>query len=280
VNCPADGLRRIAAMAVGAASMLLALASPAQELSTAAAGRSAPEWQALTPEQQDALAPLHRDWAGIDAVRRQKWLEIAARFPSLPPDERNRIQARMEDWAKLSPAERGQARLQFQETRQISPQQRAALWDAYLALPTEQRQALAERAKTVPRAPAAKSGSTTAAPPDRPAAKAAAAPTAVAPTLVQARPGASTTLITKSPAPATPPRTGAVPIAVPREMIDRTTLLPQPAAKLPKPARTAAPEASAASAPAVTAPAAAPAAGVDPVSNAGSGPAASVEAGR
>jgi hypothetical protein len=280
VSRPADGLQRIVAMVVGAVSVLLALASQAQELSTASTTRGGPEWQALTPEQRDALAPLHREWAGIDGVRRQKWLEIAARFPSLPPDERNRIHARMEDWAKLSPAERGQARLQFQETRQISPQQRAALWDAYLALPAEQRQALAERAKTVPRAPVAKSGTTTKPAPDRPAAKAGASPTAVAPTLVQARPGASTTLITKSPTPATPPRTGAVPIAVPPEMIDRTTLLPQPAGKLPKPARTAALAASAASTPAAAAPEAAPATVADPASNSDSSPAASVEAGR
>ena len=84
--------------------------------------------------------------ADIDAPRKQKWLEIAARFPSMPPEERQRIQERMTEWARMTPEERGRARLQFQEARQISPQERQARWDAYLALPAEERRALANSA--------------------------------------------------------------------------------------------------------------------------------------
>ena len=130
----------------------------------------------------------------------------------MPADERQRVQDRMTEWARMTPDERGRARLQFQEVRQISPQDRQARWDAYLALPADERRALAKSASTVP--PAAKAAATAAvgqAPAARPRRRRStwsvhrskqSAPRSVAPTVVQAKPGASTTLISKT---ATPP---------------------------------------------------------------------------
>ena len=195
-----------------------------------AAATSGPAWAALTPAQQSALAPLKDDWQDIDVVRKQKWLEIAARFPSLPAEERQRIQQRMGEWARMTPEERGRARLQFQEARQISPEQRQARWDAYLALPAEERRALAASARTVPKAAAAVR-------PPAAAARSGSAPTLrteaaiVAPTMVQAKPGASTTLISK---PVTPPphaQAGQPKIAAGKGLVDRSTLLPQAGAQ-------------------------------------------------
>ena len=53
-------------------------------------------WQSLTPAQREALAPLEHDWPTIDAPRKQKWLALAARFKTIPPEERARIQTRMD----------------------------------------------------------------------------------------------------------------------------------------------------------------------------------------
>lgn len=221
-----------AAAAVVAAGQAPPSASAQQATVTAPVPTAGPGWQALSPAQQQALAPLKRDWADIDATRKQKWLEIAARFPTMPPEERERVQARMADWARLSPAERGQARLQFQEVRQMSPQDRAAAWDAYLALPAEQRRALAQRAKTVPRAtPEARIGAATVLPNQKvnvvalPAKPAVA--TAVAPTVVRASPGATTTLISNRPRPPSHEQLGDPKIAVPSDELDRKTLLPR-----------------------------------------------------
>jgi hypothetical protein len=236
---------------VAAVSAVPAKSEPERAVVVAAAG---PNWQSLSPAQQDALAPLRRDWAEIDPARRQMWLQIADLFPNLPPDERNRVQARMEDWARLSPAERLQARLNFRETRRISADQRAALWDAYLALPPEQRQALAQRARTVP--PAASAA------PQRKVSNTAGTPAAAGgtgPLNVQARPGASTTLVTEAPATARQAASTA-PILIPPNLIDRTTLLPTPPPRKPKatraPAASSAPAAGPASAagPGATAP--------------------------
>jgi hypothetical protein len=221
----------------------LCLSAPAAAQSAgsnmAAANAGGPAWSTLTPAQQSALAPLKRDWQGIDALRKQKWLEIAARFPSMPADERQRVQDRMTEWARMTPEERGRARLQFQEVRQISPQDRQARWDAYLALPVEERRALAKSASTVPPARAGKAGSptaigqaaTTTAPTqksnvvDAPAKQA--APKSVAPTMVQARPGATTTLITKTATPPEHAKVGEPKIAASQDVVNRSTLLPQ-----------------------------------------------------
>lgn len=264
------------AAAAAAAGLVPPSASAQQAPGSVPAAAAGPDWQALSPAQQQALQPLKRDWAGIDAPRKQKWLEIVARFPTMPPEERERVQARMAEWARLSPAERGQARLQFQEVRQMNPQDRAAAWDAYLALPAEQRRALAQRAKTVPRAtPEARAG-TAAAPPNQkanptiPPAKPVTA-TAVASTLVHASPGATTTLISKAPNPPAQQQPGGPKIAAPSDRLDRKTLLP----------RTAALAAPASAAPSAAAPAAAqqqPAAASSTAAPPAGSPAAAAEA--
>ena len=195
-----------------------------------------PAWSSLSASQRSALAPLERDWSTIDAQRKQKWIDIAARMPTMPPEERARVHERMTTWARLSPQERGQARLQFQETRQISPQEKQARWQAYQALPAEQKQELAQRAAP-PVTRGARGTRGDANPPDPtgvsrksnivPNPDYAAPSRRVAPTVVQGGPGATTTLMTK---PATPPRhqqTGMPKIAAGSGFVDSTTLLPK-----------------------------------------------------
>lgn len=216
-----------------AAALLLGAAASAQPAPPKLQVADGPAWSALSPAQQSALAPLKRDWPGLDDTRKQKWLEIAARFPSMPADERLRVQERMTEWSRMTPEERGRARLQFQEARQISPQQRQSRWDAYMALPAAERRALAKSASTVPKSapstgkPAATAGQTS---PNalltKPgAAKAELKP--VAPTLVQAKPGASTTLITDTAKPPPHVKPGAPKITTDQGAVNRSTLLPQ-----------------------------------------------------
>ena len=164
-------------------------------------------WQSLAPAQREALAPLERDWPGIDAPRKQKWIALAGRFKTLSPDERSRITARMAEWAKLTPAERGQARIRFEEARQVPAPDRSARWQAYQALPPEQRQLLAARAASA--AAAGRATTPWRRPPGRCRATAR-KPSSTCPTRPSAsrpsrsrrpwsrpRPGATTTLITR-----------------------------------------------------------------------------------
>ena len=207
----------------------------------------------MPPAHRQALKPLEAEWRTLRAESKQKWLEIAARFPTLPADERVRIQARMTEWARMTPQERGRVRLNFQEAKQASPLDRQAQWDAYRALPEEQKRQLAARATPAEtRHPApVPPGGVGAAAQEAAMAKSniipnpahAQPPRQVAPTVVQAQPGATTTLMTRRAAPPVHQQTGLPKISATPEFVDRATLLPQ---RGPQGAAAVSPSASAA----------------------------------
>jgi hypothetical protein len=225
-------IRRLLALAWFGA---LALALQAGAQPTPAPNLPAPPaevsgWTTLTPVQRSALAPLRSEWSSLDSTRQQKWLEVASRFPSMSAAERARVQVRMAEWVRMSPAERGRARQQFQEARQLSPGDRQARWQAYQALAPAERNALAARNGTAakPARPA-----TAAAPESAPkrnlvTPQPAATPIKpVGPTLVQAKPGVTTTLMSQ---PASPPlhhQAGLPKIAATQGFVDPATLLPK-----------------------------------------------------
>ena len=194
-----------------------------------------PAWAGLTPAQRQALAPLERDWGSLDGPRRAKWLEVATRFPAMPVEERQRMQARMADWARLTPTERSRARLQFQEARSVPANERQARWQAYQALPEADRQALAASAKkpakaaSAPAATAQVAKLTDDATGKRNLVQPAATPRAraVTPTVQQARPGATTTTMTTRPLPPAHNQAGLPKIAATSGFVNPATLLPQ-----------------------------------------------------
>jgi Protein of unknown function (DUF3106) len=107
------------------------------------------------------LAPLANDWEHLDAPRRQKWLGIARRYPSMPPAEQQRVQQQMSAWSQLTPAQRQAARERYKALKQMPPEQREAVrekWQEYQQLTPEQRRALAT---TAPPAPGGTAKSTT-----------------------------------------------------------------------------------------------------------------------
>lgn len=199
-----------------------------------AAGASANggSWNGLTAPQKQILAPLQKDWPSLDAQRRQKWLEVASRFNSLPTEEQARVKERMVEWSRMSPAQRTRARLVFQEARQLPADERQARWEAYRSLSPEARLALAQRANPAAKPASAPARAETAG--ANPAAKrnvvqtaAAQPPKAVAPTVVQARPGATTSPMATR---ATPPlhhQAGLPKIAATPTFVDQATLLPR-----------------------------------------------------
>ena len=197
----------------------------------AAAQPAGPAWSDLTPAERQALRPLEHDWAGIDAPRRQKWRELASRFDRMSPEERGRVQQRMSEWVNLSPRERNEARQNYQGARQLSPAERQQRWDAYRALPEEQRRSLAERAQ----AEAAAGRGTRAQPPGEggksntvpSTLRDAPRPRAVAPSVMQAKPGATTTPLSARPSPPLHQQPGLPKVAATPGFVDSKTLLPQ-----------------------------------------------------
>ncbi len=192
------------------------------------AGPGAVAWAKLSPAQRGVLTPLERDWNSITPGQQQKWAELANRFPALPADERSRVQQRIAEWSRLTPQQRASARLNFQEARQLSPEERQQQWEAYRALPTDQRRALAERAdRPRPAASAAPRGGDTGIKSSVVRAPAPAQAHPVGPTVVQRGAGATTNLVSK---PTTPPlhqQTGLPKVAATPGFVDSATLLPK-----------------------------------------------------
>ena len=206
--------------------------------STTSVAEPGPRWQDLTRRQRRSLEPLEGVWVSIPADRKAKWLEIAQRMPTMTDDERVRIQLRMTEWVRLGPTERGMARLNFQEAKQITPETRKAQWKAYQALSEDEKKQLAHSRKVQPPSgpPIASvtSGSrgaktmtvnrqskivanpTFATP-----------PTPIAPTLVHPSYGATTTLVTKKLSPPLHQQVGLPKIATSPEFVDPKTLLPR-----------------------------------------------------
>ena len=151
----------------------------------------------------------------------------------MPADERARLHARMAEWARLTPTERSRARLQYQDARQLSANERQAKWQAYQALSEDDRHALAQKAKPAAR-PASSPAQLAAAKPAASGSKqnvvqATTAPRtgAVSPMAQQVRPGATTTPISARALPPTHNQAGLPKIAATPGFVDPSTLLPQ-----------------------------------------------------
>jgi len=116
-----------------------------------------PLWSELNPAQQQALAPLAPKWDSVSEAQKRKWLAMSQNFPRLAPPEQAKLHSRMTEWVALSPQQRIEARLNFAEAKQLSPDDKKAKWEAYQALPPEEKRKLAAGAsKPPPTAPALK----------------------------------------------------------------------------------------------------------------------------
>ena len=141
-------------IAAGAAAQPASIAKPAPQKASKAAIKPArisrPAWAELTAEQQQVLAPLKSDWDALDGTRKRKWLAIAKRYPKLAPQQQERVQKRMHDWARLTPEQRRVARESYKSLAKTPPAKRGDLrdqWAQYQALSPIERQNLVPPAK-------------------------------------------------------------------------------------------------------------------------------------
>lgn len=198
-----------------------------------------PAWAELDRAQQKVLEPLRGSWDDMDAARKDKWVDLARRYPNLSAAEQQRVRSRMAEWSSLSASQRGQARLHYQEARQVPPEERQARWDAYRSLSEEERRALAERATRRDAARDKPQALLGIGPPTPPTAlqnkanlvpsqpDASTAPKAVSPTTVQAGVGATTRPISQRAAPPAHQAPGLPKIGAQPGFVDAQTLLPK-----------------------------------------------------
>lgn len=140
-----------------ASAPLLPLSAPKAAISNASTKNliaskiiARPEWKDLTPEQQLSLKPLAAEWNTLEEARKRKWLALARNYQTLSPTEQAKLHSRMTEWVSLSPQQRTQARLNFARSKQLTPTQKAATWEAYQALSPEEKQKLATLATPKP----------------------------------------------------------------------------------------------------------------------------------
>ena len=104
-----------------------------------------PAWAELTAEQQQILAPLKADWESLEPERRRKWVGVAKRYPSMTVRGQERVQRRMQTWAKLTPEQRRQARETYKQLAKVPAGKRGSLreqWAEYQQLPPQERESL------------------------------------------------------------------------------------------------------------------------------------------
>jgi hypothetical protein len=225
-------LAGLTCIASGEAWGWAAASGPATATAPRASTEQGIRWRDLRPSQQAALKPLEREWSGIGAAHKQKWVELSADIAKRSPAEQARIQERMTAWAQLTPQQRSQARFNFQEAKQLNAAERKARWEAYQALtPAQKQELLAARAARTAAKPAARPESNSREPQVKtnivPNPALATSPKVIAPTVVQARPGATTTPITKRPTPPSHQQAGLPKIAATPEFVNKSTLLPR-----------------------------------------------------
>jgi len=114
---------------------------------TRVASDTHPTWAELDNSQKAALEPLAEHWGDLDRPRKLKWLEIAATFPNLSADARERSQQRMHEWVRLTPEQRRLARDTFSRVQTLPPDKRAALLERYEKLPEDKKRALVREAQ-------------------------------------------------------------------------------------------------------------------------------------
>jgi len=107
-----------------------------------------PAWNELSGAQQKALQPLAGTWPTLSEGQKRKWIEISRNYGRMSPEEQGKLHSRMTEWVALSPQQRAQARLNFGETQNLSPDDKKAKWEAYQALSPEEKRKLAAGATT------------------------------------------------------------------------------------------------------------------------------------
>ena len=130
-------------------SQATASAAKSSEASTAGV-QAGPLWHELTDAQREILRPLASTWNSLGYAHKNKWIALATNYPNRSSEDQEKLQSRMAEWSALSPRDRERARLNFAETKKLRTSTLAAEWAAYQELSPEEKQSLAQKAKTKP----------------------------------------------------------------------------------------------------------------------------------
>ncbi len=101
-----------------------------------------PLWSELTPAQHEVLAPLEPQWNALPSAKKRSWLKLADRVPRMKPADREKAQARIREWATLTPEQRRLARNNYRLAKTLDKEEREASWEQYNTMTAEQQSVL------------------------------------------------------------------------------------------------------------------------------------------
>lgn len=76
-------------------------------------------WSALTPLQQEALAPIAEQWDKMPEIQQKRLLAVAKRYPQLSPKKKQLFLSQLPEWSKLTPEQRNRAREKYKAFRKV-----------------------------------------------------------------------------------------------------------------------------------------------------------------
>jgi len=81
-------------------------------------------WSALTPVQQEALAPIAHEWSTMPDIQQKRLLATTKRYPQLSPKKKQLFLARLTEWSKLTPEQRARAREKYKAFSKVPTEKR------------------------------------------------------------------------------------------------------------------------------------------------------------
>lgn len=101
-----------------------------------------PLWNDLSPSQRETLAPLAANWNALPLAKKRSWLSLTEKMPSMMPEDRAKAQARIREWASLTPDQRRMARNNYRLAKSLDRDERLATWESYNQMTPEQQSVL------------------------------------------------------------------------------------------------------------------------------------------
>jgi hypothetical protein len=121
------------------------VAAQTKQPAAASVPKHSGNWDDLSLVQQKILAPLEEDWSYLSKERRQKWIQVANLYPKMKRADQERLQSRMNEWAKLSQKDRRIARDNYLSSLRFPAEEKASAWQAYQQLSAEDKKKLAAK---------------------------------------------------------------------------------------------------------------------------------------
>jgi len=84
-------------------------------------------WTALSPKQQEALAPIAQEWNTFPETQQKRLLATTKGFQQLTPDKKQLFHKRLVEWSKLTREQRKRAREKYKAFEKVLPEKREAV---------------------------------------------------------------------------------------------------------------------------------------------------------